>query len=292
MPCLGPLTGYWSKVVNPSGKRSLVFKKEDALTGVPVNVPCGQCIGCRLQRSLDWAVRLTHETKSHEVSSFVTLTYSDDNLPRDGSLHHRDFQLFMKRLRKKSEFKFKYYMCGEYGDNTNRPHYHALLFGVDFNDRMFYRRTKNGDRLDTSQLLDDTWQLGHCIVGNVTFESCAYVARYVTKKIVGDMAADHYMGRTPEYAFGSNGLGRDWIGKYADQSYAHDFVVIDGRKCKLPRYYDVQFEKVDAKRLDVVKKLRVRKARLRPDDLKNRRSWTREKVIKARLSQRGRDYES
>jgi len=292
MPCLGPLTGYWSKVVNPSGKRSLVFNKADSLTGVPVHVPCGQCIGCRLQKSLDWAVRCVHEKQSHEVSSFVTLTYSDANLPADGSLDHRDFQLFMKRLRERSEFKFKFYMCGEYGETTSRPHYHALLFGCDFSDRTFYKRTRNGDRLDTSELLDDVWRLGHTIVGDVTFESAAYVARYVTKKITGAMAPDHYMGRRPEYVACSNGIGSAWIAKYGRQTYDHDNIIINGKKAKVPRFYDNRFEVVDAKRLDVVKKLRVRKAKLRPEDLSNRRSWTREKVIKARLQSRGRDYES
>lgn len=292
MPCLGPLTGYWSKVVNPSGKRSLVFKKEDSLTGVPVQVPCGQCIGCRLQRSLDWAVRCVHEKQSHEVSSFVTLTYSDDNLPDNGSLYYRDFQLFMKRLRKSCDFKFKFYMCGEYGDVTNRPHYHALLFGCDFSDRVFHKRTRNGDRLDTSCTLDDTWGLGHCLVGDVTFESAAYVARYVTKKITGPSAPDHYMGRTPEFNKCSNGIGAAWIAQYGRQTYDHDNIIINGKKAKVPRFYDTRYEVVDPKRLDAVKKLRVRKARLRPEDLKNRRSWTREKVILDRLNRKGRDYEA
>lgn len=292
MPCLGPLTGYWSKVVNASGKRSLVFKKEDALTGIPVHVPCGQCIGCRLQKSLDWAVRCMHELHYHEASSFITLTYGDEHLPDDGSLNHVDFQMFMKRLRERSDFKFKYYMCGEYGEKNNRPHYHAILFGCDFNDRQFFKRTKNGDRLDTSDLLDDIWGLGHCIVGDVSFESCAYVARYVTKKIVGPSAADHYAGRKPEYNVASNGLGARWIAEFGKQTYDHDNIIINGKKAKVPRYYDNKYEGVDAERLAEVKKLRVRNAKLRPEDLKNRRSWVRERVMIARLAQNRRDYET
>lgn len=289
MPCLGPLTAYRSKDVNKSGKRSLVFDKRAAHTGIAVQIPCGQCIGCRLQRSLDWAVRCMHERQMHEVSSFVTLTYNDANLPSDGSLNHRDFQLFMKRLREQSDFKFKFYMCGEYGDVTNRPHYHALLFGCDFSDRTFYKRTKSGDRLDTSEFLERVWRLGFCTVGDVTFESCAYVARYITKKVTGDKAADHYMGREPEYTNMSNGIGKEWIAKYGKDTYRDDYVIMDGKRARLPRYYDTQYELVDSKRVDVVKRLRVRKAKLRGADLANRRSWTREKVIKARLNMGVRD---
>lgn len=292
MACLGPLTAYRSKDVNASGKRSLVFDKKASHTGIAVQIPCGQCIGCRLQHSLDWAVRCMHEKSSHEVSSFITLTYNDKNLPEDGSLDYRHFQLFMKRLREKSDFKFKFYMCGEYGETTNRPHYHALLFGCDFSDREFYKRTRNGDRLDTSQLLEDTWQLGFCTVGDVTFESAAYVARYITKKITGPAAADHYMGRVPEFTNMSNGIGANWIAAHGKQTFQADNIIINGKKARVPRFYDNKYEVVDAKRVEAVKKLRVRKAKLRGEDLSNRRSWTREKVMKARLNLGDRDYDT
>lgn len=292
MACLGPLTAYRSKEINASGKRSLVFDKRASHSGIAVQIPCGQCIGCRLQHSLDWAVRCMHEKASHEVSSFITLTYDEKNLPVDGSLDYRHFQLFMKRLRDRSDFKFKFYMCGEYGDRNNRPHYHALLFGCDFNDRVFYKRTRSGDRLDTSQLLEDVWQLGFCVVGDVTFESAAYVARYITKKVTGDRAADHYMGRTPEFTNMSNGIGSKWIAQYGRQTYCHDNIIINGKKARVPRFYDNKFEIVDSARLEAVKKLRVRKAKLRGEDLSNRRSWTREKVMKARLNLGDRDYDT
>lgn len=292
MPCLGPITAYRSKDVNPSGKRSLVFDKRASHSGIAVQIPCGQCIGCRLQRSLDWAVRCMHEKTSHEVSSFVTLTYNDANMPPDGSLNYRDFQLFMKRLRDKTEFKFKFYMCGEYGETTNRPHYHAILFGCDFSDRKFYKRTKQGNQLDTSAFLEDTWKLGFCTVGDVTFESCAYVARYITKKVTGDAAADHYMGRVPEFTNMSNGIGADWLASYGKQTFQHDNIIINGKRARVPRYYDNKYELVDSARVEAVKKLRVRKAKLRGEDLSNRRSWTREKVMKARLNLGDRDYEA
>lgn len=292
MGCLHPQTAYWAKQVNPSGKRSLVFNKNDALSGVPVQISCGQCINCRIQHAAQSAIRCVHEAKCHDVNTFVTLTYDDKHLPEDGGLNHRDFQLFMKRLRAESEFKFKMVMCGEYGERTNRPHYHALLFGCDFNDRKFYKKTAQGHRLDTSVLLEDLWQLGLCTVGDVTYESCRYVTGYIQKKVTGPKAADHYMGRRPDYIVWGNGIGAMHFQKYGSAYYDNDFVVVDGKRMKIPKYYDTKFELLDSERLSVVKKERVRKAKLRPEDLKNRRSWTREQVAKASLARRNRDYDT
>lgn len=291
MSCLGPITAYYSKVVNPSGKRSLVFDKRLSYSGVPVMVACQQCINCRIQRASAGAIRCVHEAKSHEVNSFVTLTYSDKNLPEDGGLHHRDFQLFMKRLRDRSEFKIKMVMCGEYGETTSRPHYHALLFGCDFSDRRFFKRTPTGDRLDTSELLDGLWRLGHTTVGDVSYESARYVCGYILKKVTGRMAADHYMGRTPDYIKWGNGIGAEYFAQFGAANYSQDCVIINGTRMKIPRYYDTKFEIVDSKRFAVVKSNRVRKAKLRPDDLSNRRSWTREKVANAKLAQFRRDVD-
>ena len=292
MGCLGPLTAYWSKQVNRSGKRSLVFSKNDALSGVPVQIKCGQCVNCRLQHAAQSAIRCLHEARSHEVNTFVTLTYSDENLPSDGGLDHSHFQLFLKRLRDRSDFKFKMVMCGEYGEKSARPHYHALLFGCDFSDRRFYRKTKLGHNLDTSQFLEDCWKLGFCTVGDVTYESCRYVTGYVMKKQTGEKSADYYMGRRPDYIVWGNGIGKLHFEKYGSAYYDNDFVIVDGKKMRIPRYYDTKFEIVDSVKYAAIKKERVRKAKLRPDDLSNRRSWTREQVAKASLSRRSRDYET
>lgn len=289
MSCLHPITAYYAKERNVSGKRSLVFDKRASHSGIPVEISCQQCIECRIQRAAAGAIRCYHESKSHLVSSFVTLTYSDKFLPSDGGLVHRDFQLFMKRLRVASDFKIKMVMCGEYGETTNRPHYHALLFGCDFSDRKFFKRTKVGHQLDTSAHLDSLWQLGHATVGDVTYESSRYVCGYILKKVLGKASADHYMGRRPEYITWGNGIGASYFSAYGAANYAQDFVVVDGKRMKIPRYYDTKFEIVDSARFDVVKRARVLKAKARPDDLSNRRSWTREKVAKARLAEFKRD---
>ncbi|QCQ85073.1 replication initiator protein [Blackfly microvirus SF02] len=296
MACLHPQTAYWSKVVNPSGKRSLVFQLADALSPIKVEIKCGQCINCRIQHAAQSAVRCVHEAKSHDVSSFVTLTYSNKNLPVDGGLHHYDFQLFLKRLRARSDFKFKMVMCGEYGEVTNRPHYHALLFGCDFSDRKFYKKTPIGHTLDTSVLLEDCWQLGLCTVGDVTYESCRYVTGYITKKITGPKADDHYMGRRPDYIVWGNGIGKAHFDKYGAAYYDNDFVIVDGKRMKIPRYYDTKFELVDSERLADVKKVRVRKALSRkrsdPDKDTPRRSWTVEQVGLSAIARKDRDYET
>lgn len=289
MSCLHPITAYYAKERNPSGKRSLVFDKRASHSGIKVEIACQQCIPCRIQRAAAGAIRCYHESKMHEVSSFVTLTYSDKNLPEDGGLVHRDFQLFMKRLRARSSFKMKMVMCGEYGERTNRPHYHALLFGCDFSDRRFFRKTGIGHNLDTSQFLEETWGLGHATVGDVTYESSRYVCGYVLKKVLGPSAADHYMGRRPDYIIWGNGIGKEWFQIYGSAAYNHDFIVVDGKRMKIPRYYDTKFEIVDTKRFEVVKRERVRKAKAREPDLANRRSWTREQVAKARLARFRRD---
>ena len=180
-------------------------------------------------------------------------------------------------------------MCGEYGETTARPHYHALLFGCDFSDRRFFKKTPSGERLDTSEVLTELWGLGHTAVGNVTYESARYVCGYVLKKVLGKDATDYYMGRRPDYITWGNGIGADYFAKFGPANYDSDYIVILGKKMRIPRYYDTKFELLDSARMAAVKKARVRKAMLRPDDLSNRRSWTREKVAKARLAQFKRD---
>ena len=302
MVCLSPLEAYYSKELNRTGKRSLVFDKREALSGVPINVSCGQCIGCRLQKSLDWAVRCVHEKSLHEESSFVTLTYDDEHLPKNGSLVYRDFQLFMKRYRKITGSGVRFLMCGEYGDRNMRPHYHVLFFNRDFADKRYYKTSSNGDKLYNSDLLSELWPFGFNVVAALTFESAAYVTRYVTKKVTGDKAAAHYGDRVPEFIKMSlkPGIGSGWLEKYGKQAYTHDFVVLDGRKCKLPRFYDTKYEVVDNARVEVLKRSRVTKAKFREKELKARVKKSglfntynaRNMVLRASLLKRDPDYEA
>lgn len=264
MPCFKPLSAvrYYS---TEEGKRKISFGRhfENYDTAETLNLPCGQCIGCRLERSRRWAVRLMHEAKLHERNSFLTLTYDDSHVPADMSLNVEHFQLFMKRLRKRCSEPLRFFHCGEYGEQTARPHYHCCLFGEDFSrDRRLYRTTPRGDRLYNSDFLSDVWGLGHAVVGDLTFESAAYVARYCLKKVSGDAAASHYAGRRPEYVTMSRrpGIGAGWFERYMGDVYPSDEVIVRGRSVMPPPFYDKLLEKVDPGLFDQVKRAREREA--------------------------------
>lgn len=219
--------------------------------GEPIEVPCGQCIGCRLEKARQWAVRCVHEAQMHDENSFITLTYKPESLPPGGTLVKRDLQLFFKRLRKNLGKEIRFYACGEYGEKTSRPHYHACVFGHAFDESevlrgqdVFYHNNHFSkglaNKLWRSSELEKSWQLGHSSVGEVTLESAGYVARYITKKITGDPASDHYQGKLPEFALMSRrpGIGAAWIEKYFTDVYPKDYFTINGIRHSPPRYYD------------------------------------------------------
>lgn len=229
----------------------------EALRGdAPLELPCGQCVACRLNRSRMWATRCMHEADMHEKNCFITLTY--EKVPENGSLDVTDFQSFIRRLRKKYHGKkIRYFHCGEYGDRLGRPHYHGLLFGFDFDDKVLFKETAGG-RLYFSQSLRDLWGKGHCLVGDVSFESAAYVARYVLKKVTGADAEPHYRGLAPEYVTMSRrpGIGKSWLEKFGAEVYPSDEVIVRGVACKPPRYYDNWLEGKDEKLWRKVKEAR------------------------------------
>ena len=175
MSCVHPLSAYQCT------DGSIVFderRKHDISRSL--QLPCGQCIGCRLERSRQWAMRCLHEAQLHENNCFITLTYDDAHLPGDRSLHYSDFQKFLKRFRKSlGGAKIRYYMAGEYGEKFGRPHWHACIFGYDFHDKKLFKRTAAGSLIYTSEHLKKLWPFGHSSIGDVTFESAAYVARYI-----------------------------------------------------------------------------------------------------------------
>lgn len=222
-----------------SGKRAIVFSPSAGFRDRPVVLPCGQCVGCRLEKSRQWAVRCMHEASLHDRNCFLTLTFNGGALPVDMSLSKRHWQLFAKRMRR-AMGPFRFYMAGEYGELNARPHYHALCFGVDFPDRKFHKRSASGADLFVSAQLAELWPYGFSYIGAVSFESAAYVARYVMKKVSGDRAVEHYAGREPEFSLMSRrpGIGRGWIERFKDDVYPSDEVIVRGRRCRPPRYYD------------------------------------------------------
>lgn len=160
-----------------------------------IEVPCGQCVECRLEHAREWSIRCMLEAKEHNDNCFLTLTYDDEHIhtcsgvnPYTGefqtsfTLVKKDFQDFMKRLRKAAGVKLRYFACGEYGSSTFRPHYHAIVFGLNVPDKKLYKVSPRGDKYYTSSWLDKIWQHGYSIIGECTLESCSYTARYVVKK--------------------------------------------------------------------------------------------------------------
>lgn len=248
-----------------------------------------------------------HEAALHEDNCFLTLTYSPELMPKDGSLCVRHFQLFMKRLRWRigTHRQIKFFHCGEYGERTGRPHYHACIFGYDFPDKVFYKRAGSGDLLFSSSLCDELWAKGFATIGAVTFESAAYVARYVMKKVQYGkegrfISVDGVPGRTdvvtgevlaelqPEYVTMSrggrdgHGVAYDWFQKYGNEVFPADEVIVRGKKARPPRYYSQIYEAAHS--LLYSKICRERRKRLRLHDCDNTASRLadREACAKAR----------
>ena len=285
MPCYKPL-----KVRQYVSGKTLKFVQDFHSKTPNAELPCGRCIGCRLEKAKSWAIRCVHESQMHENNVFLTLTYSDENLPAHASLKKSDFQKFIRALRKKTKQKIRYYMCGEYGEPTEknnfvaRPHYHALLFGYEFLDARFVN-IRNGNRVYLSETLDKIWGHGTCEIGTVTFQSAGYVARYILKKQNGEPAKIHYAvidehgeiiaHRIPEYTNMSlrPGIGKKWYEKYKSDIFPADICITpDGRTMPVPTYYRNLLEKEDAKLYEELRKLRVEKAQDNPDNTPERLS--------------------
>lgn len=311
MPCFKPLAAKGEK--SKSGKWIIVFKEEDQRPGMTeLNLPCGQCIGCRLDRSQQWATRCMHEAKQYEENCFITLTYDDYHLPPDGSLIKSHHQKFLKALRHEIHpIKIKFYMCGEYGSDeyTKRPHYHFLIFGYDFPDKKLFRTSPT--ELFTSATLEKLWKKGYSSVGAVTWESAAYVARYTMKKINGSMTekidektglrpyerVNFYTGQIvevlPEYnamsrggkKAGSKGIGASWFDKYHSDVYPRDSMVVNGFEHRPPRYYDNMYAQLDPDEMEIVKEKRLERMEELKHEYTPARLQARMKVTEAKINQ-------
>lgn len=293
MPCYHPMLGYRARIPGASGKRAIVFNVNEGFADMTVNVPCGQCVGCRLERSRQWAIRCMHEASMHEQNCFITLTFDNENLDPEGSLRKEDFQKFMKRLRKRTGAAVRYYHCGEYGSKLSRPHHHACLFGYDFPDRYLFIQ-REGVALYRSPLLESLWPFGISSVGEVTFESAAYVARYIMKKQLGKGAEEFYRGKIPEYTTMSRrpGIGSSWYEKFKDDVYPSDEVFVRrGVRCKPPKYYDALFDLENPEEFAEIKRSRIKAARSRDADQSEDRLAAREKVTLARVGKLKRSIE-
>lgn len=296
MTCYHPLKAYRSRERNPStGRYSITFNPlKNLVEGLTLSLPCGRCIGCRIDKSRQWAMRCMHESQMHPENSFITLTYSDEHVPQDYSVKLRDLQLFMKRLRKSSGAKkIRFFASGEYGERTLRPHYHALLFNYDFADKKLFT-VRNGNQIFKSDLLDELWPYGTLNeIGAVTYQSAAYVARYVIKKQVGSGADDHYArvspvdgavyNVSPEFCVMSRrpGIGATWVQKFKTDVFPSDFLIVDGKKHKPPTFYIKQLKEEHQTK---VQRTRKRGAVKQKPNSTPERLKVREEVQQSRLS--------
>lgn len=315
MACYSPIKAWRSQVPNRFGNFPLVFKGSYQ-SHQSVTVPCGGCIGCRKRRTGEWSVRGTHEASLYDSNIFITLTYRTADLPFDNGLHYEYFQLFMMRLREKYGSGVRYMVCGEYGEERGRPHFHAILFNFDFPDKKFWYRSKQGHTVWRSSSLESLWPFGNSEIGSVTPQSIAYVARYVMKKQTGkfaDVVYDWYnpdtgevFTRNSEFAHYSlkPGIGHDWLLKFKDSVYPHDYIIFNGMRVRPPRYYDKLYQKwtgVSIERLaddgsgdislvyssddfEQIKLTREESMKLFVDDNTDSRLRVREQVVLAQLS--------
>ncbi len=285
MVCFHPLTAY------RAGGGKIVFNPKGGFHDLPVELACGQCDGCRWERSRMWATRCVHEAQMHSKNCFITLTYSPEFLPAGGGLVLPDWQKFAKRLRHKCG-PFRFFMCGEYGEENLRPHFHACIFGLDFiADRGLWKADAVCP-LFVSPLLSQTWGLGFASVGAMTFKSAAYVARYVMKK--APEGAEDYARevdkRTGEVSYvrppfvtmsRRPGLGSTWFSKFKSDVFPSDECVVEGKRLRPPRFYD---SKLPDGELEVMKARRRLKVSCHGKDLTPDRLVVREKVFRARAS--------
>ncbi len=264
MPCYHPMKGYRARHVTEKGKRPIVFDVKQGFVDMPVMLPCGRCIGCKLEHSRQWAMRQVHESQLHEENCFITLTFNDEHLPENRSVSKRDIQLFFKRLRKENYAKtIRYFACGEYGDDDARPHYHSCLFGHAFRDSELLSHN-DGKPMFRSASLEKLWQdkqgnqIGFATVSPFSMETASYVARYVTKKDSREEAYKYIDKKTgeiiqleKEFALMSRrpGIGKPWYDKFSGDIYPKDFTTIKGVKMRPPKYYDNLKEKDDPQQM-------------------------------------------
>lgn len=242
-------------------------------------LPCGQCLECRLEYARQWSIRCVHESKMHPENAFITLTYRDEDIG-DSKLHYEDFQEFIKRLRdhifrettekyfgkgywsklsqeeKKAHLnqekqiyersRIGFFVTGEYGGETKRPHWHAIIFNWYPPDAIHKWTNERGDRLHTSEITDRLWGKGYTQTGSVTFESAGYCARYAAKKLVHGEDEDHDFHPISKKS-SKQAIGKSWLERYWKDAFNHGEIIIQTQesiqRCTIPRYYEKWLQK-------------------------------------------------
>lgn len=211
------------------------LKFNDAVLTQFVDIPCGKCTQCRLDKSRDWAVRCVLEASLHRSNWFITLTFDDAHLPKSGKVCKKDIQLFLKRLRHYSDVR--YFACGEYGEKSRRPHYHLILFGLELPPEDLTQVSKD---YFSSEIIRKCWPYGNNVCGEMSFKSAAYVARYNMKSLAYDDSSFILMSRRP-------GLGSEWFKNNFPHITTNKvyFDFGDFHQASLPRYFLEKLKDLD-----------------------------------------------
>lgn len=305
MACYKPLTAYYSK---ESGQLTFSPRGDCAA----ISLPCGRCIGCRIDRSRDWQTRLINESQTvgpGEALS-LTLTYAPEHLPEHGSLRKRDLQLFMKRLRahvwKKNRKRVRFFAVGEYGTRGGRSHYHALTFGFPLpDDAQKFRKSGKGNAMYRSDTLEKLWGMGDVSIQLFCSSAARYVTSYVTKRLTGELARPHLevvgeLGqlvavREPEFQVQSSrpGIGGTFFQRFSKDIASSDFMILRTRtgfrKAGVPKYYDRLLKRADPALADEIKAQRQLQGVARRWDQTPERLAVREEVAKADVARRRAD---
>lgn len=249
MPCYHPIPASQERPGQP-------LRLWPPIGEATLQIPCGKCLGCKTSRATAWSIRAMHEASAYKDNCFLTLTYNDEAVPPNGELDRPALQRFLKRLRKNSKrnsniltdrtHPIRYLGCGEYGDQTQRPHYHLCLFNCDFADR--HKVSKYLDESDTANTLwsENKVPLGATRVGQLTAASATYVAQYTLKKLgVTHCDKDGVVLKPPFLAVSLKpGIGTQWINKYK-KDLSHGYIIRDGHKTAIPRTYRKKLHETD-----------------------------------------------
>lgn len=306
MPCFHPIKGWIGRDgrFTTNSKNTWIDKREE------IQIPCGQCLGCKLEYSRQWAIRCQHEMKYHYENCFITITYDDEHLPKRG-VSKKDCQDFFKRLRyyldNDSEYKerlrfyrardsnplsevgIRYFLSSEYGDKTLRPHYHAIIFGYTPNDLVLYSQSGSGCKVYLSQLLSEIWGKGNVLVGeSCNFETAAYIARYVVKNYEQKelMNGIFFKVFNKNFVLSSRrpAIGYRYFEENKRQIERLDKVIIrEGLKVNPSRYYDRKMKEYDSMIYDKLKQKRKDLIKSESESIFYKRMENKEKITEQKI---------
>lgn len=299
MPCYYPLPAVkingavrvlprTQQYIDAVREHKMTFNKETGELDEYFFVPCGKCIGCRLEHSRQWANRCVLESLDYPKDQlwWLTLTYNEDNVPRNedgaGTLVKPDLQLFIKRLRRHFDYNYgvqniRFFACGEYGTKNWRPHFHVCLFGLPLLDAEIVGKNFRGDKFYNSETINKLWTNGYSYIGELNWQTAAYTARYCLKKWNNNTKETYEkLNITPEYTVMSRrpGIAGGYYEKYMPEIYEYDSIILPAQGGKPmdirpPKYFDKKFAVDDPEKLIAIKEKRKRAADIAAQVKKN-----------------------